>query len=227
MKLQQIRRTVPGLRTRVAAALQAAKRRARSAAQILAWSGCLVCIACSSSREVAVLTMQDGGEIRILLRADKAPKTVENFKKLATSGFYDGTLFHLTVPQFIVQGGDPNTRNEFLGDDGYGGPGYTIEDEPNDLSHVRGTVSMARPPEEPNSAGSQFFILVSSQGADGEEWPKLLDGKYTAFGEVVAGMEAVDRIAAVPRGDNDIPGQEYRPNEDQIVRSVRIEGADG
>ena len=164
-----------------------------------------------------------GGEIRILLRSDEAPRTVENFKKLAQSGFYDGTTFHLAVPGFIIQGGDPNSKNELPADDGFGGPGYTIPDEPNDLKHVRGTVSMAHPPEKPDSAGSQFFIVLADRGPTGEDWSKTLDGTYTAFGEVISGMEAVDRISQVPRGSSGFPAQENRPDVNQVIGSVRIE----
>jgi cyclophilin family peptidyl-prolyl cis-trans isomerase len=181
-------------------------------------------LACSRPDEVAVITMVDGGgEIRIRLRSDAAPKTVENFKKLAQSGFYDGTTFHLAVPGFIIQGGDPNSKNELPADDGFGGPGYTIPDELNDLKHARGTVSMARPPEKPDSAGSQFFIVVADRGPTGEDWSKTLDGTYTAFGEVVSGMEAVDRISQVERGHGGYPGQDDRPDVNQVIGSIRIE----
>jgi cyclophilin family peptidyl-prolyl cis-trans isomerase len=183
-------------------------------------------LACSRPGEVAVITMVDGGgEIRILLRSDEAPRTVENFKKLAESGAYDGTTFHLVIPGFIVQGGDPNSKNDLPADDGFGGPGYTIEDELNDLKHVRGTVSMARPPDKPDSAGSQFFIVLGDRGPTGEDWSKTLDGTYTAFGTVISGMEAVDRISQVPHGHSGYPAQENRPDVNQVIGSVRIEPA--
>ena len=192
----------------------------RAALALLAASA----LACSRPNEIAVITMVDGGgEIRIQLRSDEAPRTVENFKKLAQSGFYDGTTFHLAAPGFIVQGGDPNSKNDLPADDGFGGPGYTIKDEPNDLKHVRGTVSMARPPDKPDSAGSQFFIVLADRGPAGEDWSKTLDGTYTAFGTVISGMEAVDRIAQVPRGHSGYPAQENRPDVDQKIGSIRIE----
>jgi cyclophilin family peptidyl-prolyl cis-trans isomerase len=166
-----------------------------------------------------------GGEIRILLRADEAPKTVAHFKKLAQEGFYNDTTFHLVVPGFIIQGGDPNSKNQLPADDGFGGPGYTIPDEPNDLTHARGTVSMARPPDKPDSAGSQFFIVLADQGPAGEKWSETLDGTYTAFGTVIAGMDVVDRISQVPRGHSGFPAQEGRPDVDQKIGSIRIEPA--
>ena len=183
-------------------------------------------LACSRPNDVAVITMVDGGgEIRVLLRNDEAPKTVANFEKLATSGFYEGTTFHLVVPGFIIQGGDPYSKNDLPADDGFGGPGYTIPDEPNDLKHARGTVSMARPPDKPDSAGSQFFIVLGDKGPNGEDWSDSLDGKYTAFGEVIAGMDVVDRISQVPHGSSGFPAQEGRPDVDQIIASIRIEPA--
>ncbi len=184
-------------------------------------------LACSRPSEVAVLTMADGGgEIRIRLRSDEAPKTVENFKKLAQSGFYDGTTFHLAMPGFILQGGDPNSKNELPADDGFGGPGYTIPDEPNDLKHARGTVSMAHPPDKPDSAGSQFFVVLADRGPTGEDWSKTLDGTYTAFGEVISGMETIDRISQVERGHSGYPAQENRPDVNQVIASIRIEPAE-
>ena len=126
--------------------------------------------------DVAVLEVKGFGTIRFELLADKAPKTVENFEKLADSGFYDGTTFHRVVPGFVIQGGDPNSKNADPRDDGQGGPGYTLDAEFNDTAHVRGVVSMARGPS-PNSAGSQFFILVADS-------PQL-DGQYTADSAVL------------------------------------------
>ena len=182
---------------------------------------CLLALACRGGEEIAVLTMADGDTIEIQLRPDKAPETVANFKKLAEEGFYDGTTFHVVVPSFMIQGGDPNSKNDLVGDDGFGGPGYTIADEPNDLSHVRGTVSMAHP-GKPDSAGSQFFIVVSDRGPEGQVWADQLDGVYTSFGQVSSGMEVVDRISRVPHGGSGIPGQELRPDTDQVVASIRI-----
>ncbi len=144
---------------------------------------------------MVTIEMESGNKIVIELYPDIAPNTVRNFIHLARSGFYDGTIFHRVVPGFVIQGGDP------LGT-GTGGPGYSIRGEfaangfPNDLKHTRGVVSMART-QDPNSAGSQFFIMV----ADAPH----LDGHYAAFGRVVEGMEEVDRIVAVPRDMRDRP----------------------
>jgi len=149
-----------------------------------------------------IATLQtDMGDIQIKFFYDKAPKHVENFIDLAASGFYDGTLFHRVIPGFMIQGGDPNTKKP---EDpskpwGTGGNGSNrIKAEFNDTSHKRGIVSMARA-ADPNSASSQFFIVVKDS--------TFLDGQYSAFGEVVSGMEVADKIAAAPRGANDRPNQ--------------------
>ncbi|HXH84279.1 MAG TPA: peptidylprolyl isomerase [Candidatus Tectomicrobia bacterium] len=126
----------------------------------------------------AVITLQNGGEIRIELYPEDAPRTVENFVTLARQGFYDNLTFHRVVPDFVVQGGCPQGT-------GTGGPGYTIKAEFNRRRHVRGTVAMARS-QHPDSAGSQFYITYGPQ--------PHLDGSYTVFGQVVSGMEHVDRI---------------------------------
>ena len=130
----------------------------------------------------AVITMEKGGEIRIELYPEDAPKTVESFVALAKKGFYDGLTFHRVEPGFVAQGGDPKG-------DGTGGPGYTLKAEFNQRKHVRGTVAMARS-ASPDSAGSQFYICFAPA--------PHLDGKYTVFGQVVKGMEVVDQIK---RGD--------------------------
>jgi len=183
---------------------------------LLAWT-----LGCEPANEVATIQLGSGGTIRIRLRADKAPQTVNNFKKLANEGFYDGTTFHLAIPSFMIQGGDPNTKNDRMVDDGYGGPGYTIPDEFSDLAHVRGAVSMANS-RQPNTGGSQFFIIAADTGPDGENWSEELDGKYAVFGEVIEGMDEVDRISKTPTGGNEIPGQQYRPDADQVVESIRV-----
>jgi peptidyl-prolyl cis-trans isomerase B (cyclophilin B) len=170
--------------------------------------------ASAAPRDVAVLEVQGFGTIRFELLADKAPKTVDNFEKLATSGFYDGTTFHRVIPGFMIQGGDPNSKNRDPRDDGLGGPGYTIDAEFNDTSHVRGVVSMARS-ADPNSAGSQFFIVVA-------DTPQL-DGQYTAFGRVIDGMDVVDKIVVVPRDQFGRHGPPDRPIENVVVDHVRIE----
>ncbi|MBA2251303.1 MAG: peptidylprolyl isomerase [Nitrospirales bacterium] len=137
------------------------------------------------------------GEIEIKLFPDKAPKHVENFIKLAKSGFYNGTIFHRVIPGFMIQGGDPNTKDlnkkELYG---MGGPGHSVKAEFNDIPHKRGIVSMARS-NDPDSAGSQFFIVV-------EDSP-FLDGKYTVFGQVVKGMGFADKIVMQPRDARDNP----------------------
>jgi len=135
--------------------------------------------------EVAVLTIHDLGEIRIELLPELAPATVESWKKLAADGFFDGTTFHRVIPGFMIQGGDPNTRNQDPRDDGQGGPPFTLRDEFTTYPLRRGTVAMAHK-GQPNTAGSQFFILHGDA-------PQL-DGKYTAFGRVVDGMDVVDAI---------------------------------
>ena len=141
------------------------------------------------------------GTIRFRLDPESAPETVRNFEKLARSGFYDGTLFHRVIPGFMVQGGDPNTKGGDKSTWGQGGPGYTIKAEFNARPHKRGAVSMARA-SDPDSAGSQFFIVTNDS--------LFLDRQYTAFGEVVEGMEVADKIVALDRDSNDRPLTEAR-----------------
>src|SRR5919198_5383578 len=129
------------------------------------------------------------GAIAVELFEDDAPKTVENFKKLAADGFYDGTIFHRVIPDFMIQGGDPTGT-------GTGGPGYTFEDEFNDHKVERGALAMAN--AGPNTNGSQFFIVTTGAAP----W---LDGKHTVFGRVAVGMETVDAIEAVETGPQDRP----------------------
>lgn len=157
---------------------------------------------------VFTMHMEDGGVIKGELYPEIAPETVGNFIALANSGFYDGLIFHRVIPGFMIQGGDP------LGN-GTGGPGYSIRGEffangfENKLRHTRGVLSMARS-MMPNSAGSQFFIMV-------EDAPHL-DGQYAAFGKVTEGMEYADRIVSAPR-------DRYtdRPYEEQRIRSIRVD----
>jgi len=141
------------------------------------------------------------GNIKLNLVPDIAPETVRNFSQLAKSGFYDGTLFHRIIPGFMIQGGDPNTKNPDKSTWGQGGPGYNLKAEFNSRSHLRGIVSMARA-TDPDSAGSQFFIVTSDS--------TFLDRQYTVFGEVVEGMEIVDKIVNLPRDGNDCPKQEAK-----------------
>ncbi len=138
--------------------------------------------------EVAVLDT-DAGQIVVRFFRDKAPRHVANFKKLVKSKFYDGTYFHRTIPGFMIQGGDPNTKNKNPNDDGQGGPSWSVKAEFNDVKHVAGILSMARS-QDPDSAGSQFFIM------DGP-YPSL-DGQYSAFGAVVKGMSVVRKIVSAP-----------------------------
>ena len=141
------------------------------------------------------------GNIQFELLADVAPETVRNFIKLAKSGFYDGTLFHRVIPKFMIQGGDPNTRESDKSTWGTGGPGYNIKAEFSSRSHLRGIVSMARS-ADPDSAGSQFFIVTSDS--------TFLDREYTVFGQVLVGMEVADKIVNLPRDGNDCPQQEAK-----------------
>lgn len=159
----------------------------------------------------ATITMEDGAQIVLVLYPDKAPNTVANFISLANSGFYDGKTFHRIVDRFIIQGGDPNG-------DGSGGPGYTIDGEfssngykKNDLSHVTGTISMARFGDETNynSAGSQFFIMVNDK--------TYLDGNYAAFGKVLTGQEIVNEISRMQtKADGETPRNEI------VIKEIRV-----
>ena len=137
------------------------------------------------------------GDITVDLYSDDAPMTVENFKKLANSGYYDGLIFHRIVPGFVIQGGDPYTKDTSNKDKwGTGGPGWNVKAEFNKNTHSRGTLSMARS-QDPNSAGSQFFIVLKDS--------RFLDGKYTVFGKVTSGMDIVDRIATIRTDHIDAP----------------------
>jgi len=148
-----------------------------------------------------VIIKTDFGSIKFNLLADIAPETVRNFVTLAKKGFYDGTLFHRVIPGFMIQGGDPNTKNSDKSTWGQGGPGYNLKAEFSSRSHLRGIVSMARS-TDPDSAGSQFFIVTSDS--------TFLDKQYTVFGEVVDGMEVADKIVNLPRDGNDCPKQEAK-----------------
>ncbi len=147
----------------------------------------------------------DVGDITVKFFYDKAPHHVQNFVDLAASGFYNGTLFHRVIPGFMIQGGDPNTRKAEDPTHPYGTGGNVVDGkevrlkaEFNDISHKRGILSMARS-QDPNSASSQFFIVVKDS--------TFLDNQYSAFGEVVSGMDVADKIVAAPRGANDRPNQ--------------------
>jgi peptidyl-prolyl cis-trans isomerase B (cyclophilin B) len=142
----------------------------------------------------------NAGPITVSFFDDDAPKTVENFRKLATDGFYDGLVFHRVIKDFMIQGGDPEGT-------GTGGPGYTFEDEFNDHKVVRGALAMAN--AGPNTNGSQFFIVTT----DAAPW---LDGKHTVFGEVTNGMDAVDAIEGADTGPGD------QPSEPQVIERVEL-----
>ncbi|GMR04464.1 MAG: peptidylprolyl isomerase [Thermodesulfobacteriota bacterium] len=146
------------------------------------------------------------GEIELKFFPDTAPGHVENFINLAKKGFYDGTIFHRVIPGFMIQGGDPNTKGTDEGTYGTGGPGYTIKAEFNEIPHKRGVLSMARS-QAPDSAGSQFFIIVKDS--------QFLDRQYTVFGEVVSGMDAVDAIVDLPRNSRDLP-------DERVEMKVRV-----
>ncbi len=137
------------------------------------------------------------GDIEVKFLPDVAPKHVANFIKLAKDGFYNGTIFHRVIPGFMIQGGDPNTKDSLKKDTyGQGGPGYSIKAEFSDMPHKRGAVSMARA-NDPDTAGSQFFIVVEDS--------RFLDNKYSVFGEVVKGIGVTDKIVNLPRDERDNP----------------------
>ncbi len=162
-------------------------------------------------KEVAVIKTSEG-EMVAEFWPDVAPKTVANFKKLAKDGFYDGTAFHRVIKGFMIQGGDPLTKDESKQSRwGTGDPGYKIDAEFNKKSHERGVLSMARS-QDPNSAGSQFFIC---HGA-----PKFLDGQYTAFGKLIKGDDVLEKIATTKT----LPGD--RPEKRMNVESIKIVPAD-
>jgi peptidyl-prolyl cis-trans isomerase B (cyclophilin B) len=139
------------------------------------------------------------GDMEIVFFPDKAPNHVQNFVKLAKSGYYNGTIFHRVIPGFMIQGGDPNTKDPKKPETyGMGGPTEKLKAEFTDTPHRRGIVSMART-NDPNSAGSQFFIVVKDSN--------FLDGQYTVFGEVVKGMEVADKIVSLPRNPRDLPNE--------------------
>jgi peptidyl-prolyl cis-trans isomerase B (cyclophilin B) len=160
---------------------------------------------------LVTIEMEDGGVIKVELYPEIAPNTVRNFVSLINSEYYDGLIFHRVMAGFMIQGGDPDGT-------GGGGPGYSIAGEftenefKNELKHERGVISMART-GEPNSAGSQFFIVV----ADSDNNHASLDGKYASYGKVTEGMETVDKIVSVETGSGD------KPKEDQIMKKVTVD----
>ena len=161
--------------------------------------------------EIAILTTS-AGEMVLEFWPDVAPGHVENFKKLARQGFYDGTCFHRVIKGFMIQGGDPNTKDPARESQwGMGGPGYTIKAEFNDRSHVRGVISMARS-NDPNSAGSQFFICHGD--------PSFLDHQYTTFGHLIKGNDVLEKIATTSTHYPD------RPDTRMGIISIKIVPAD-
>jgi peptidyl-prolyl cis-trans isomerase B (cyclophilin B) len=161
----------------------------------------------ADTNEVAVIKTTEGDMV-IAFWTDAAPKTIANFKKLARSGFYDGTAFHRVIKGFMIQGGDPLTKDPSAEDRwGSGGPGYTIDAEFNDHSHVRGVISMART-SDPNSAGSQFFICHGD--------PTFLDHQYTTFGHLIKGDDVLEKIATTPTHPPD------RPDKRMGIISIKI-----
>ncbi len=166
----------------------------------------------NSPSEVAVIKTNEG-EMVIEFWSDAAPKTVENFKKLARSGFYDGTTFHRIVKGFMIQGGDPNSKDPAKENSyGQGGPGYKIKAEFNNHSHERGVISMARGPD-PDSAGSQFFICLAPV-------PRL-DGQYTTLGKLIKGDDVLERIGDTPVTRNSM-GENSKPTKRVVIESVKI-----
>lgn len=154
-----------------------------------------------------VVLKTNQGDIKIKFYTKDAPKTVENFLKLAKANFYDGVKFHRVIKDFMIQTGDPNSKDNDWSDDGMGGPGYTFADEINSHKLVLGSVAMAN--SGPNTNGSQFFIVT----AESTPW---LDGLHTNFGEVVEGMDVVKKIEAIQTGVND------HPKTDMIIEDVEI-----
>jgi len=161
----------------------------------------------ATTNEVAIINTTEGAMI-VEFWPDVAPNTVANFKKLAGQGFYDGTCFHRVIKGFMIQGGDPLTKDPAKEDQwGTGGPGYTVKAEFNDRSHVRGVISMARS-NDPNSAGSQFFICHGD--------PTFLDRQYTAFGKLIKGDEVLEKIATTSTHPQD------RPDKRMGIVSIKI-----
>ena len=170
----------------------------------------------SSSNEVAVIKTSEGDMV-VQFWTDAAPQTIENFKKLARQGFYDGTIFHRIVKEFMIQGGDPNSKDPAKENSyGLGGPGYKVNAEFNDHSHDRGVLSMARS-ADPNSAGSQFFICLAPV--------HRLDHQYTTFGKLIKGDDVLEKIGNTPVERN-AQGEPSKPTKRVVVESVKIVSAD-
>ena len=166
----------------------------------------------NSSNEVAVIKTSEGDMV-VQFWTDAAPKTIENFKKLARSGFYNGTIFHRIVKEFMIQGGDPNSKDPAKEDSyGAGGPGYKIKAEFNDHPHDRGVISMAREPD-PDSAGSQFFICLAPV--------HRLDHQYTTFGKLIKGDDVLEKIGDTPVERNS-QGEVSKPAKLVVINKIEI-----
>jgi len=169
-----------------------------------------------TSNEVAVIKTSEGDMV-VQFWTDAAPNTVENFKKLARQGFYHGTIFHRIVKGFMIQGGDPNSKDPAKENSyGEGGPGYNIKAEFNDHGHERGVVSMARGPD-PDSAGSQFFICLAPV--------RRLDHQYTTFGKLIKGDDVLEKIGDTPVIKNSM-GEPSKPTKRVVIESIKIVPAD-
>ena len=166
----------------------------------------------NASNEVAVIKTNEG-EMVVQFWTDAAPDTIQNFKKLARQGFYDGTIFHRIVKGFMIQGGDPNSKDSAKESSyGQGGPGYQIKAEFNNHSHDRGVISMARGPD-PDSAGSQFFICLAPV--------RRLNGQYTTFGKLIKGDDVLDKIGNTSVERN-AQGEVSKPTKRVVIESVKI-----
>jgi peptidyl-prolyl cis-trans isomerase B (cyclophilin B) len=170
----------------------------------------------NSSNEVAVIKTSEGDMV-VQFWTDAASSTVENFKKLGRQGFYDGTIFHRIVKGFMIQGGDPNSKDPAKENSyGQGGPGYNIKAEFNDHSHDRGVISMARGPD-PDSAGSQFFICLAPV--------HRLDHQYTTFGKLIKGQDVLEKIGDTSVTRNSM-GEPSKPTKRVVIESIKIVPAD-
>src|SRR6266536_1579628 len=166
----------------------------------------------NSSNEVAVIKTNEGDMV-VQFWTDAAPNTIENFKKLARQGFYDETIFHRIVKEFMIQGGDPNSKDPAKENSyGQGGRGYNIKAEFNDHSHDRGVVSMARG-SDPDSAGSQFFICLAPV--------HRLDHQYTTFGKLIKGQDVLEKIGDIPTTRNST-GEPSKPTKRVVIESIKI-----
>jgi peptidyl-prolyl cis-trans isomerase B (cyclophilin B) len=170
----------------------------------------------NASNEVAVIKTSEG-EMVVQFWTDAAPNTIENFKKLAREGYYDGTIFHRIVKGFMIQGGDPNSKDPAKENSyGEGGPSYKIKAEFNDHSHERGVLSMARS-SDPDSAGSQFFICLAPV--------RRLDHQYTTFGKLIKGADVLEKIGDTPVTRNN-SGETSKPTKRVVIESIKIVPAD-